>query len=156
MKATKIILSGFGGIFIGLGISMLISYLKIPNYLPLDPKSHVGLFFINHHIHPSIMMLYCMFIWFIFGAVLGYSQVIFQKDWSILKSSLSHYLIAITTLIPVSILAGWLPAATLVGTILSIGVEFSLVYFIVWGLLYLSTKRKIETINRQLQDKNNT
>lgn len=151
MKAKKIILSGIGGIFIGLCISMLISYLKIPNYLPLNPKSHLGIFFISHHIHPSIMMLYCMLIWFIFGAVLGYSQVIFRKDWSILRASLSHYLIAIATMIPVSILAGWLPAATLVTTILSISIEFSLVYFIVWGLLYLATKRNIKTINKQLQ-----
>ena len=154
IRLKQIFFGGVGGVFIGLFISMLVSYLDSPVYLPLSPRSPVGRFFISHQVHVSLMMLYCLLIWFIMGAIFRWSASFFQKDWSMLRSILSHYLAMISTFTILSNLAGFFPAAKLLPLTLTTVVEFTIIYLVILAIFYYTTYRKIQIINQGLAEKN--
>ena len=97
------------GIFIGLFFSMIVSYFYNPAYLPLHPRSPIGHFFLSQHVHVSLIMLYCMLVWFIMGAIFRWSGSFFQRDWSILRSIVSHFGVMILTFALLANLAGFFP-----------------------------------------------
>ena len=88
-RLKELFFGGIGGIFIGLFFSMIVSYFYNPAYLPLHPRSPIGHFFLSQHVHVSLIMLYCLLIWFIMGAIFRWSGNFLQRDWSILRSVIS-------------------------------------------------------------------
>lgn len=145
---SKLFHSALIGIFVGLLISSFFS-LEGSNYYPLSPFSPVGQFFSQKGIHPSFVLLYSMSCWALIGIFFSLSHRIFEKNWSLLRMSLTHYTLTLLGFFPISLLAGWFtwrPAA-LLGLVLT----FSLVYLIIWSISYAIEWRKIQKINRELE-----
>ena len=68
------------GIFIGLILSIFFSYLFSPElYLPLSPNSAVGRWMFLHHVHGSLVMLYCALVWGAIGVLLASEVSSFKK-----------------------------------------------------------------------------
>ncbi|MBP2622051.1 DUF3021 family protein [Streptococcus panodentis] len=153
IRLKELFFGGIGGTFIGLFISMIISYFYSPNYLPLHPRSPIGLFFLSQHIHVSLIMLYCLLIWFTMGTVFRWSGSFFQRDWSLLRSILSHYGVMILTFALLSNLAGFFPAAKIPNLTLAAIGEFTLIYLIIAAAIYYHTYQKIKKINSSLTSK---
>ena len=89
------------GILIGLILSIFFSYHFSPElYLPLSPNSTVGRWMFLHHVHGSLVMLYCVLVWGAIGVLFSLGSLLFQKDWSLLRATLSHYLLMLLGFIP--------------------------------------------------------
>ena len=137
------------GILIGLVLSILFSFLNAPStYMPLSPSSAVGQWMQNHEIHGSLVMLYCALIWGAIGVLFSFGSLLFQKDWSLLRATLSHYLLMLLGFIPLATLAGWFPAR--LGFYLSLIVEFTLVYVIIWLVSHHVYKKQVQEINQSI------
>ena len=131
------------GIFIGLILSIFFSYLFSPElYLPLSPNSAVGRWMFLHHVHGSLVMLYCALVWGAIGVLFSFGSLLFQKDWSLLRATLSHYLLMLLGFIPLATLAGWFPAR--LGFYLSLIVEFTIIYVIIWLVSHHFYKNKFK------------
>lgn len=137
--------SGLAGILIGLAISITVSLFTAPTYAPLNPYSAVGAWMTSSQVHGSLVMLYCAAIWFAIGLLFEAGNRLFLKGWSPLKATLLHYSTTLLGFIPLAILAGWFPLS--LGFILSLMVEFSIIYLVVWIISYQVQKRRIQEIN---------
>ena len=128
------------GILIGLILSIFFSYhFSAELYLPLSPNSAVGRW---------MVMLYCALVWGAIGVLFSLGSLLFQKDWSLLRATLSHYLLMLLGFIPLATLAGWFPAR--LGFYLSLIVEFTLVYVIIWLVSYHFYKKQVQEINQSI------
>ena len=137
------------GILIGLILSIFFSYRFSPElYLPLSPNSAVGHWMFLHHVHGSLVMLYCVLIWGAIGVLFSLGSLLFQKDWSLLRATLSHYLLMLLGFIPLATLAGWFPAR--LGFYFSLIVEFTLVYVIIWFVSHHFYKKQVQEINQSI------
>ena len=68
------------GIFIGLILSIFFSYLFSPElYLPLSPNSAVGRWMFLHHVHGSLVMLYCALVWGAIGVLFSFEVSSFKR-----------------------------------------------------------------------------
>ena len=152
-RLKELFFGGIGGIFVGLFFSMIVSYFYNPAYLPLHPRSPIGHFFLSQHVHVSLIMLYCLLIWFIMGAVFRWSGSFFQRDWSILRSVVSHYGVMILTFALLANLAGFFPREKILSLTLTAVGEFTLIYLIISGAIYYHTYRNIQKINSGLSSK---
>mgnify|MGYP002740787805 FL=1 len=140
------------GIFIGLTLSIVFSFLNSPStYLPLSPSSGVGKWMQAHDVHGSLVMLYCILIWAGIGLLFSLGKKLFNKDWSLLRATLSHYLLMLFGFLPLATLGGWFPIQ--ISFYISVIIEFSLVYLVIWAVSYRIYKKKVEEINQQLQGK---
>ena len=152
-RLKELFFGGIGGIFIGLFFSMIVSYFYNPAYLPLHPRSPIGHFFLSQHVHVSLIMLYCLLIWFIMGAIFRWSGSFFQRDWSILRSVVSHYGVMILTFALLANLAGFFPREKILSLTLTAVGEFTLIYLIISAIIYYRTYRNIQKINSGLSSK---
>lgn len=137
--------SGMAEVLIGLAISIAVSLFTAPTYAPLNPYSAVGAWMKAHQVHGSLVLLYCTLIWFAIGLLFEAGNRLFRMNWSPLRATLTHYILMLLGFIPLAILAGWFPLS--LGFILSLIVEFSIIYLVVWIISYQVQKRKIQEIN---------
>ena len=122
------------GILIGLILSIFFSYLFSPElYLPLSPNSAVGRWMFLHHVHGSLVMLYCALVWGAIGVLFSFGSLLFQM---------------LLGFIPLATLAGWFPAR--LGFYLSLVVEFTLVYVIIWLVSHHFYKKQVQEINQSI------
>lgn len=140
--------SGMTGILIGLAISITVSLFTTPSYMPLNPYSAVGTWMQSQNIHESLVMTYCAVIWFAIGLLFEAGNRFFRMNWSPLRATLTHYALMLLGFIPLAILGGWFP--TSLSFILSLIVEFTIIYLVVWTISYQVQKRKIQEINETL------
>ena len=143
--------SGMAGILIGLAISITVSLFTAPTYAPLNPHSAIGAWMKAHQVHGSLVLLYCTLIWFAIGLLFAAGNRLFRKGWSPLKATLLHYSTTLLGFVPLAILAGWFPLN--LGFILSLIVEFSIIYLVVWTISYQVQKHRIQEINDFLGQK---
>ena len=101
-----------------------------------------------HHVHGSLVMLYCALVWGAIGVLFSFGSLLFQKDWSLLRATLSHYLLMLLGFIPLATLAGWFPAR--IGFYFSLVVEFTLVYVIIWLVSHHFYKKQVQEINQSI------
>lgn len=86
----------------------------------------------------------------IVGLIFSFASLIFEKEeWSILKQTSIHFIILLGTFLPTAIWIGWVPNRF--GSILVCIVSFIMIYFIIWFVMTLYWKRKIEKLNHQLK-----
>ena len=84
------------------------------------------------------------------GAVnVGTTTIYSLERWGLLRCTLTHFLIAMTTCCTVGFILGWLSLRE-PGTLWILAV-CAVVYFIVWLVMYLIYKRQIRRINAALQ-----
>lgn len=148
---TQLFKSGTIGILIGLVISMIMSFIWAPTYLPLNPYSAVGQVMAQHHIHGSLVLLYCLLIWFAIGILFELAGYVFRRtEWSLLRATLTHYAITCLGFIPLATLAGWFPMRW--GFYLSLVIEFSFIYLLVWAISYWKMKKQVADLNQYLHN----
>ena len=135
--------SGTIGILIGLAVSMVMSLIWAPSYMPLNPHSAIGQWMTSHQIHGSIILAYCLITWFAIG-------ILFEiAEWSLLRATLTHYALTCIGFIPLATLSGWFPLR--LTFYLELVIEFSLIYLIVWVISYWKMKKEIEELNQELK-----
>ena len=152
MNTKKLFQSGITGIFIGLAISLVTSYLYSPLlYSPLNPHSPVGTWFAAQKTHGALIFLYCLGIWFAIGLLFGLTNSLFERGWSPLKATVCHYLASLASFIPLSLLAGWMGSLSPLVYAANMILEFTGIYILLWITFYLLTLKKIKEINQALQ-----
>ncbi|GCF66759.1 DUF3021 domain-containing protein [Bacillus paranthracis] len=86
----------------------------------------------------------------IVGLIFSFASFIFEKEeWSILKQTMIHFIVLLGTFLPTAIWIGWVPNRY--GPILVCIGSFIVIYFIIWLMMTLYWKRKIEKLNHQLR-----
>ena len=125
------------GTFIGLVMSIAFSYVSASGRYSPAPT-----IFMNHFEHSATAMLVSILLWTCIGLVFSFSSLIFEAtDWSILKMTITHFLIAYIGFLPLAILAGWFPLVGFISNIRSA----------VWvSLLFSYRKERNTRTNRML------
>lgn len=86
----------------------------------------------------------------IYGAGWGGASVIFQRDdWSILRQTITHFLVTSLVTLPVAYFMHWMHHS-LMGVVRYFGI-FIVVYAIVWAALYSTAKRNVDQINAKVK-----
>lgn len=141
------------GILIGLILSIIFSFIYSPkDYAPLSPHSLIGQFMVQHQVHGSLVLLYCLIIWGAIGILFSFGSRLFAQDWSLLRATVTHFFVMLLGFVPLAILAGWFPLHWTF--LLQLVFEFALVYLIIWAILYKKEAKKVEQINQLLTHKN--
>ncbi|MBP2623923.1 DUF3021 domain-containing protein [Streptococcus oricebi] len=151
MKLKKFLEAGAIGIITGLLISIVFSALSSSqSYTPLNAHSPVGQWLSDQGVPGAFIMLYALLIWFLLGLLFGISSQFFERNWSPLKATLAHYLTSLFGFLPLAFLAGWIDPVSPLSFILSITLQFSAIYLILWIIFYMVTRKKIKEINHIL------
>lgn len=141
------------GILIGLILSIIFSFIYSPkDYAPLSPHSLIGQFMVQHQVHGSLVLLYCLIIWGAIGILFSLGSRLFAQDWSLLRATVTHFFVMLLGFVPLAILAGWFPLHWTF--LLQLVFEFALVYLIIWAILYKKEAKKVEQINQLLTHRN--
>lgn len=86
----------------------------------------------------------------VLGAVnMGSSTIYSLERWGLLRCTLTHFCIAITSVCAVGFILGWLSLRE-PGTLWMLA-GCTVVYFIIWLVMYLIYRRQIRRINAALQ-----
>ena len=103
--------SGTKGILIGLVVSMIMSLIWAPSYMPLNPHSAIGQWMTSHQVHGSMVLAYCLITWFAIGILFEVANYIFRKaEWSLLRATLTHYALTCLGFIPLATLQRMVPS----------------------------------------------
>lgn len=136
------------GIFIGYTITVVISLIWGGGYYsPVVPAlteqagSEIG----------AVLIQY--FLSGILGSVVAASSLIWEiEHWNIMKQTLVHFILVSVTMLPVAYLAKWV-AGTLLSLLSYFG-AFAGLYFLIWLVMYLVLRSKIQKANEKIQAKN--
>lgn len=86
----------------------------------------------------------------IIGMIFSVASFIFEKEeWSLLKQTMVHFIILLGSFLPVSVWMGWIPNHVS-AILICVGI-FIIVYFIIWFVMTIYWKKKIESLNHQLK-----
>ena len=95
-----------------------------------------------HHVHGSLVMLYCALVWGAIGVLFSFGSLLFQKRLESLTGYSEPLPTHVTWVYSLATLAGWFPAR--LGFYLSLVVEFTLVYVIIWLVSHHFIKNKFK------------
>ncbi len=144
----KYILSASLGVSIGTIISIIISSIfGQGTYLPLNPLSTMGAYYVEHFNQPTVMLI-CVLTWASIGILFQLADKIFEQDWSLLRMTATHFCITALGFTPLGILAGWFPLN--LGSLLLFWLIFVLLYALLFFLNYRKMERYIKDINSGL------
>lgn len=144
----KYILSASLGVSIGTIISIITSSIfGQGTYLPLNPLSTMGAYYVEHFNQPTVMLI-CVFTWASIGILFQLADKIFEQDWSLLRMTATHFCITALGFTPLGIVAGWFPVK--LGALLLFWPIFVLVYALLFFLNYRKMDRYIKDINSDL------
>lgn len=88
----------------------------------------------------------------VYGAMWGGASVIWEiENWSLLKMTLSHFVICSTASFPIAYCLQWMPH-TLLGTFRFFGMFFA-IYAIIWFSGYYAMKKQVEQMNNKLKER---
>lgn len=86
----------------------------------------------------------------VYGAVWGGASVVFKRDdWSILRQTFTHFIIASLITLPIAYFMHWM-RHSLMGFVQYFGI-FIVAYAIIWAILYFATKRNVDQINAKVK-----
>ena len=138
------------GVLIGLILSIIFSLIYAPSsYAPLSPESLVGQVMAQHQVHGALVLLYCTLIWAAIGILFNFGKRLFNRDWSLLRATLTHFSLMLVGFIPLATLAGWFPFHWTF--YLQLILEFAIVYLIIWTISYKRASQKVDHINQLLE-----
>lgn len=147
MTMKKTLLRGFLGIPIGVFISTTIGLVisLIEGQLIVTPNIDVVT-------NPLTAYTTQYIISAVIGFVFALSSAIFEVDrWSLTKQTILHLIITSVVFLPCSILARWIEPDLL--SIIIYFLVFILIYFIIWIIQYSTWKKRIEKLNKKLQNR---
>ncbi|TDM07924.1 DUF3021 domain-containing protein [Macrococcus lamae] len=138
------------GQFVGNLMSIIFSsFAPDGEYYPMAPDSFMGSYYYEHFTELQVMYV-AFVIWSLIGILFQYADLIFkQRDWSITRMTITHFLTIIIFFFPLAILAGWFPLKF--GAIMSFFIIFIIVYFIIWYVQKLYNKKYVDDINHHLK-----
>ncbi|GMA46593.1 DUF3021 domain-containing protein [Tetragenococcus muriaticus] len=141
-KVTFRLLAGvIVGIFIGLTLSIGYSfYYGGEIYQPATPE------FINYFSNELYAFLAAIALWSAMGCIFSLGNLIFSDtDWSILKMTLTHFIVTYLVFLPLAVLAGWITLD--LGVLLEFTLIFFMIYLVIWFTSMLKAKKEIQTLN---------
>jgi len=86
----------------------------------------------------------------VYGAAFGGASVVWDTDWSIIKMTVVHLIICSTATFPIAYLMRWMEHSA-AGVLTYCGI-FIAVYAILWGSQYAGLKRKIQALNKKVNE----
>ncbi len=145
IKIMKTIFSGVtSGIFIGLCISMLFSYLSKSNYYHPAPQA-----FSNQFDNEITEMIVSVLIWSAIGIVFSLSSLIFWvTDWSVTKMTVTHFCVDYIGFLPLAIYAKWFPLNS--REIIVFSIIYLLIYIIMWFIFMFLAKKEVASLNDKI------
>lgn len=145
----KYILSGALGVTIGMVISLLMSAIFANGeYFPLNPFSGMGQYY-AHHFNQLTTMTIVVTVWFAIGLLFEAADVIFAQDWSLLRMSVTHFVVSFVGFSLLGVLAGWFPLD--LGNFIFFWFVFIAIYALIYWVNYRQMKASVEQINRSLE-----
>ena len=140
----KYLLSGSLGVMIGMLISLITSTIfGQGHYHPLNPFSDMGIYYQQHFNQVTVMAI-SVLIWFAIGLLFQGLDIIFTKDWSLLRMSVTHFLFSTLGFSTLAILAGWFPLDFVHLLV------FCLIYLVIYGLIYWMNYQKMVQLVHQI------
>lgn len=138
------------GISIGLLLSLATSaYFGAGEYLPLNPTSTMGQWYLTHLDSVGVMGI-SVAIWAMIGLLFATAEGMFQQDWSLLKMTICHFLLVAVGFTGLGVLAGWFPLS--ISWIVFFEILFVFIYAIIFVFHYQSMKKKVDRINHYLKE----
>lgn len=147
----KIVYRCLLGAPIGVTISYLITIIISViigdgNYYPVVPALTETC---GSEINAVLLQTACSFL---YGMAWSGASVIWEKEqWSLLRMTVTHFLICCIATFPIAYTMQWMPHH-FTGMMLYFGILFA-VYLFIWILQYQAMKKQIEQINRNIQEK---
>lgn len=142
----KYILSGALGVTIGTLSSLMMSAIfSEGDYLPINPFSTVGAYY-QAHFSPVAVMAIAVTIWFAIGLLFQAADLVFEKDWSLLKMTLTHFTVTVIGFTLLGILAGWFQLDW--ANLLFFWIIYVLIYAVIYLINYRQMKAIVATINK--------
>ncbi|CDZ23916.1 MAG: DUF3021 domain-containing protein [Thermocaproicibacter melissae] len=86
----------------------------------------------------------------LYGAVFGGASAIWDTDWSILRMTVTHFIICSIATFPIAYLMRWMDH-TAAGILLYFGI-FVVIYVIIWCSQYTKMKQKVQAMNKKLSE----
>lgn len=86
----------------------------------------------------------------LYGAMFGAASLIWDTDWSLLKMTVSHFLICALGTFPVAYFMRWMPHK-LSGILIYFGI-FIAIYILIWFSQHMIVKKKITALNRKMAE----
>ncbi|WP_242144884.1 MULTISPECIES: DUF3021 domain-containing protein [unclassified Bacillus cereus group] len=86
----------------------------------------------------------------IVGVIFSFASFVFEKEqWGILTQTIVHFIILLGTFLPIAIWMGWVPARP-IPIVICIS-SFILIYFIIWYVMAIYWRKKIQELNKLLK-----
>lgn len=144
----KYLLSASLGVTIGCLISIIMAgFFGGGYYLPVNPHSTMGAIYLERFSQPIIMLI-SVAIWGAIGILFQAADKIFEQDWSLMRMTVTHFLVTALGFTPLAILAGWFPV-NLTG-LLFFWLLFILIYALLFVINYKKMEASVQAINRHL------
>ena len=145
----KNLLSGSLGVTIGMLISLIISGLfSQGHYYPLNPSSDMGIYYYQHF-NPVTVMAISVVIWFTIGVFFQALDKILNQDWSLLRMSVTHFILSTLVFSLLAILAGWFPLN--LANLLVFWIIYLVIYAIIYWRNYQQMNQQVQAINQSLE-----
>ncbi|MER0122110.1 DUF3021 domain-containing protein [Streptococcus sp. ZJ93] len=137
------------GITIGLTISLLMSAIFGQGiYLPLNPVSTLGQYYLKHFNLVEVMLI-SVLIWAAIGLLFQIADRIFKQDWSLVKMTVTHFLLTGVGFTSLGLLAGWFPLN--LTWLLFFEMIYVIIYVIIFFINYHNMKKQVTAINQSLR-----
>lgn len=95
-------------------------------------------------------MITSIILWALMGIGFYFTAKIFnQEKWSLLKMSLTHYLVTLCFFFPLAYLAGWFPHELKASV--SFLVTYTCIYLVIYLINYISAWLEIKRINQKVK-----
>ena len=145
----KNLLSGSLGVTIGMLISLIISGLfSQGHYYPLNPSSDMGIYYYQHF-NPVTVMAISVVIWFTIGVFFQALDKILNQNWSLLRMSVTHFILSTLGFSLLAILAGWFPLN--LANLLVFWIIYLVIYAIIYWRNYQQMNQQVQAINQSLE-----
>jgi len=145
----KNLLSGSLGVTIGMLISLINSGLfSQGHYYPLNPSSDMGIYYYQHF-NPVTVMAISVVIWFTIGVFFQALDKILTQDWSLLRMSVTHFILSTLGFSLLAILAGWFPLN--LANLLVFWIIYLVIYAIIYWRNYQQMNQQVQAINQSLE-----
>ena len=86
----------------------------------------------------------------LFGAAFAGASVIWEKDWSLTKMTLVHFLICSAVTFPIAYLLRWMDHTA--GGVLKYFGQFLAIYVAIWIIQYMRLRRNVNALNKKVNN----
>ena len=85
----------------------------------------------------------------LYGAAFAGASVIWEKDWSLTRMTVVHFLICSAATFPIAYLLRWMDHTA--GGVLKYFGQFIAIYAVIWIVQYLRLKRNVSALNKKVK-----